>query len=359
LLALNGLLDRIRTLAQLKERPVALRQLLELARDPSPSRLLTSARFLHQELPVRIAHRFRDLEALPRGLAATDPVRQLREMYIQSLGELTALPPPADARDEEDFTRLIDRIKHRHGKVVVLLGQAILELRQTDGHEAEQPAIQEVLDRFLTARIGMRMLIGQHVAVHGSRGAGEELGLLSERCSPAAIAAGAAAYARRLCAMHHGAAPQAFVCGDPRFTFAYAPSHLHHMVLELLKNALRAVVERYGAAKMPAVRIVVAEGTEDVTIKVSDEGGGIPRSGMGRIWTYFYTTAPAPPASLAPAGAELVPPFTGIGFGLPLTRLHARYFGGDLEVISMEGFGTDACLHLRRLDAGEVLPRKR
>jgi pyruvate dehydrogenase kinase 2/3/4 len=28
-----------------------------------------------------------------------------------------------------------------------------------------------------------------------------------------------------------------------------------------------------------------------VTIKVSDEGGGIPRSGLARIWTYLYSTA--------------------------------------------------------------------
>ncbi len=41
-------------------------------------------------------------------------------------------------------------------------------------------------------------------------------------------------------------------------------------------------------------RLVVAEGGEDVTIKVSDEGGGIPRSGMPNIWTYLYSTAKQP-----------------------------------------------------------------
>jgi hypothetical protein len=42
---------------------------------------------------------------------------------------------------------------------------------------------------------------------------------------------------------------------------------------------------------MCCCRLVVAEGGEDVTIKVSDEGGGIPRSGLARIWTYLYSTA--------------------------------------------------------------------
>ena len=27
----------------------------------------------------------------------------------------------------------------------------------------------------------------------------------------------------------------------------------------------------------------------------------------------------------------------GYGYGLPISRLYARYFGGDLQIISMEG----------------------
>jgi pyruvate dehydrogenase kinase 2/3/4 len=52
------------------------------------------------------------------------------------------------------------------------------------------------------------------------------------------------------------------------------------MLFELLKNSLRAVVERYGVENedhYPPIRVVVVEGQEDITIKISDEGGGIPR----------------------------------------------------------------------------------
>ena len=47
----------------------------------------------------------------------------------------------------------------------------------------------------------------------------------------------------------------------------------------------------------------------------------------------------------------------GYGYGLPLSRLYARYFGGDLQILSMEGYGTDAYLHISRLgNVQEPLP---
>ncbi len=41
----------------------------------------------------------------------------------------------------------------------------------------------------------------------------------------------------------------------------------------------------------------------------------------------------------------------GLGFGLPLSRLHARYFGGDLRLVNLPGYGVDAYLSLPKLDA--------
>jgi signal transduction histidine kinase len=111
-------------------------------------------------------------------------------------------------------------------------------------------------------------------------------------------------------------------------------------VFELVKNSLRAVQDRFdsGDDEPPPIRLVVAEGGEDVTIKVSDEGGGIPRSGLPRIWSYLYSTAKSPvvldDAAVDGNGPNVL---AGYGYGLPISRLYARYFGGDLQIISMEG----------------------
>ena len=37
------------------------------------------------------------------------------------------------------------------------------------------------------------------------------------------------------------------------------------------------------------------DGSTDVTIRISDEGGGIARKDLDRVWSYLHTTAKSPP----------------------------------------------------------------
>ena len=95
---------------------------------------------------------------------------------------------------------------------------------------------------------------------------------------------------------------------------------------------------------------------EDIVIKVSDEGGGIKRSEMSKVWSYLYTTGdPAVLAAMLDVGTgeenavkdfSIASPLAGLGYGLPIARNYARFFGGDLNIMSMEGYGTDSFIHL-------------
>jgi pyruvate dehydrogenase kinase 2/3/4 len=100
--------------------------------------------------------------------------------------------------------------------------------------------------------------------------------------------------------------------------------------------------------------------TIQVVIKISDEGGGIRRSHMPRIWSYLYTTADPSildrmlGSSIEARDFGTSSPLAGLGYGLPISRNYARFFGGDLSILSMEGYGTDSFIHLPRLGDRET-----
>eukprot|EP00798_Chlamydomonas_sp_ICE-L_P031808 gene31808-7007_t len=349
--------------AMKKQTGVQLKYMLDFGANPFERQLILSAQFLHKELPVRFAHRVAELENLPYGLSAKSNILKVRDWYVESFKDLRNFPAIKDASDELKFTEVLRGIYRRHANVVPLMAKGISELRRELTEHAlltEMPEIHQFLDGFYLSRIGIRILIGQHIALHEPPKS-NHIGLICTKCSPVQVAQDSINDARSICMREYGSSPEVTIYGDPKFTFPYVPSHLHHMVFELVKNSLRAVQDRFDDDmddEPPPIRVVVAEGGEDVTIKVSDEGGGIPRSGMPKIWTYLYSTAKAPvemdTVDVTEGGPVVL---AGYGYGLPLSRLFSRYFGGDLQIISMEGYGTDAYLHLNRLgNSQEPLP---
>ncbi|KAF7563091.1 hypothetical protein G7046_g1030 [Stylonectria norvegica] len=266
---------------------------------------------------------------------------------------------PADLHlYNQRFSQTLHQIKRRHDGVVTTMAQGILEYKRRRQRMQIDSTIQSFLDRFYMSRIGIRMLIGQHIALTDQSHHRDPsyVGIICTKTNVQDLAQEAIENARFVCEDHYGLfeAPKIQLVCNPNINFMYVPGHLSHMLFETLKNSLRAVVETHGMEKQafPVTKVIVAEGKEDITIKITDEGGGIPRSAIPLVWTYMYTTVDRTP-SLDPDfdKSDFKAPMAGFGYGLPISRLYARYFGGDLKLISMEGYGTDVYLHLNRLSS--------
>nr|POE96395.1 [pyruvate dehydrogenase (acetyl-transferring)] kinase, mitochondrial [Quercus suber] len=239
------------------------------------------------------------------------------------------------------FSSTLEKIKRRHDSVVTTIAQGILEYKRKRQRMQIDHNIQAFLDRFYMSRIGIRMLIGQHIALTDQRTSSDPnyVGIICTKTNVRDLAQEAIENARFVCEDHYGLfdAPKIRLVCDPKLEFMYVPGHLSHMLFETLKNSLRAVVETHGSEReeFPITDVIVSEGREDITIKISDEGGGIPRSSIPLVWTYMYTTVDQTP-NLDPDfnKSDFKAPMAGFGYGLPISRLYARYFGGDLKLIS-------------------------
>ncbi len=340
------LLEEIEERAALPTTQVTLRQLYEFARDADERTYIHAAQFLHREMPIRFAGKVKELESIPGGLFQVPSIQTVRDWYIESFFEITRFPFPRTVEDDRRFSELVARIKYRHRNQVQVMARGIQEfLRRNPVSQLDEEALHQFLDRFYMSRIGIRVLLGHHTALH------EKLpgwsGIICARTAAGEVTERACAEAADLCRRTYGEPPPVRLLGRTNLHFKYIPSHLFHMVFELAKNSFRAVIDHHGERNggLPPVTIVIAGGTEDVSLKVSDEGGGIPRSCIDKVWNYTYTTAN--PELYPYTGDDSL--MAGMGHGLPLCRLYARYFGGDLQLVSLEGYGTDAYLHLSRL----------
>lgn len=283
--------------------------------------------------------------------------KSLSRRYYATVDDTGAWPAELHLYNQR-FAQTLHKIKRRHDGVVTTMAQGILEYKRKRQRLQIDSTIQSFLDRFYMSRIGIRMLLGQHIALTDQSHHRDPtyVGVICTKTNVQDLAQEAIENARFVCEDHYGLfeAPKVQLVCNPNLDFMYVPGHLSHMLFETLKNSLRAVVETHGMDKQefPVTKVIVAEGKEDITIKISDEGGGIPRSAIPLVWTYMYTTVDRTP-NLDPDfdKSDFKAPMAGFGYGLPISRLYARYFGGDLKLISMEGYGTDVYLHLNRLSS--------
>ncbi|GAB1296693.1 Protein-serine/threonine kinase [Apodemus speciosus] len=344
--------------------PLSMKQFLDFGSSNACEK--TSFTFLRQELPVRLANIMKEINLLPDRVLGTPSVQLVQSWYVQSLLDIMEFldKDPEDHRTLSQFTDALVTIRNRHNDVVPTMAQGVLEYKDTYGDDpVSNQNIQYFLDRFYLSRISIRMLINQHTLIFdGSTNPAhpKHIGSIDPNCSVSDVVKDAYDMAKLLCDKYYMASPDLEIQevnatnATQPIHMVYVPSHLYHMLFELFKNAMRATVESHESSlTLPPIKIMVALGEEDLSIKMSDRGGGVPLRKIERLFSYMYSTA-----SHTPAGHWGYPAAAGFGYGLPISRLYAKYFQGDLQLFSMEGFGTDAVIYLKALstDSVERLP---
>lgn len=158
--------------------------------------------------------------------------------------------------------------------------------------------------------------------------------------------------------------PDIKVEGHLDATFPYILSHLQYVIGELLRNSIQAVVERgSGTAGSPSpIEVLICEAPQHVIIRISDQGGGIPKEIMPDLWSFSkgsrsqtrlknlslvpkmaatmqelklpdhgsdtltgHDTSKMRPSDGSLSSLTSRPPNLRLGMGLPMSRVYAEY----------------------------------
>lgn len=106
-------------------------------------------------------------------------------------------------------------------------------------------------------------LVGQYLALRNPSEDQNMMGMIDLQASPYQIAMQAIEDASFICDRTHGESPRVTIHGRTDLHFPFIPSYLNYMLVELLKNSMRATVEHHGLDDMPPIRVVIADGEEN------------------------------------------------------------------------------------------------
>ncbi|KAI2648945.1 [Pyruvate dehydrogenase (acetyl-transferring)] kinase isozyme 3, mitochondrial [Labeo rohita] len=321
-------LPKIEYYSRFSPSPLSIKQFLEFGRDNACEK--TSYMFLRKELPVRLANTMREVNLLPDKLLSQPSVKLVQKWYMQSFFELLEFEnrKPEDPHALNDFLETLIEIRNRHNDVVPTMAQGVIEYKEKFGFD---PFVSSNIQYFFGPLLHQPNLFShahqpaQYVTPRKTPLTGPQLFikfyplLFGNDINPAHPKHIGNAYetAKMVCEQYYSAAPELkieeFNAKAPQkpIQAVYVPSHLFHMLFELFKNAMRATNELHEGSTegLPLIKAKVTLGKEDLSVKA------------------------------------------GFGHGLPISRLYARYFQGDLKLYSMEGVGTDAVIYLKALSS--------
>uniref|UniRef100_A0A3B1JL64 Protein-serine/threonine kinase n=1 Tax=Astyanax mexicanus TaxID=7994 RepID=A0A3B1JL64_ASTMX len=316
-LLLKDVTPKIEFYSRFSPSPMSIKQFLDFGRENACEK--TSYMFLRKELPVRLANTMREVTLLPGNLLSQPSVQLVQSWYSQSFVELLDYEnrSPDDPRTLNDFLDILIQIRNRHNDVVPTMAQGVIEYKEKFGFDPFISSnVQYFLDRFYTSRISFRMLINQHTLLFGddtNPAHPKHIGGIDPNCNVVEVVRDAYETAKMLCEKYYMMAPELhikeFNTKKPNrpVQVVYVPSHLFHMLFELFKNSMRATVELHENSEkgLPPVKALVTLGKEDLSIKISDQGGGVPLRKIDRLFNYMYSTAPTPRLNSSEAAAPL------------------------------------------------------
>eukprot|EP00667_Euglena_gracilis_P015273 EG_transcript_15887 len=356
--------NTVEKFARQTARSLPIRSAFELAQGLDEAKLIQSAQFIARELPLRLAWTLRDFQALPFIVGVNPHITKLYADFSETFLALSSpemQAPIVTIEDEKRWTTRLNTLLKKNQNAISTLSAGIAEVRMLpETASVYFDYLNSFIEQFIHQRLARRTMAAFHTSLHqqffDKKGPGQGsdwFGCFHTKCSPAKVVQQCFDDVARIGHGVYGRSPKLTVIGDTTATFTFYPILLENVLYELFKNSLRAVHEFHApGAALPDVVVKICAG-EEMTIIISDRGGGVPQELLKDIWSYGFSTHT--PSEFdrenykvnfrSGEETDQTLQFAGYGFGLPMARAFIHYLGGQVLLSSLPGYGTDVYVH--------------
>jgi len=303
-----------------------------------------STKHIHNELPIRLAHRINELNLLPYGLSHNSNINLIRNWYLSSFEELINLPK--NYKDVEPFKYTIRNIYERHSPTLTTLAKAIYEIKES-GKPINLNILQDFLDKFHTNRTEIRILIQQYLKLF-ENDQPNHFGIINKYSSVENTidnAKNAINYICRKSDYEIDISKIIEIKGSG--TLAFIDNYLYYILFEILKNSVQAVID--SGKKHPKIKITIQDISSYIYVTINDNGIGILDKNLDKIWLYSFSTNPIPSKNiLLTEDFSNHNPLSGFGYGLPISKIYLNFFDSFIKIESQYKIGTTTHLFLKK-----------
>ncbi|KAH9811141.1 branched-chain alpha-ketoacid dehydrogenase [Melampsora americana] len=375
-------------------------------------RLVRGANFIRVQLPIRLARRIRDFQSLPYIVASNPHLTDALQLYVDAFDKMRSYPPITDQQDNQRWCEFLEDLLNQHRIVIPQLAIGIAE----SANHLTSHQIDTFMTRMLQSRISRRVLAQHHIALTNQYQLNQSSTSRSDRKSKGFIGVvntelkvlDVVEKCIKLVQAKLGlgsnlsnsdrSSLDVRITGEQNVGFAYIPDQLEYIIFELLLNTFRATIKQARKRSITPsalpIQIHIVSSPTDISIRISDQAGGIKPSFSSLSNLISDESDDFPPSinrrelfsfshlvegdknqdrlkRLIKTGGlagtvgeqisrkkegedeviedeEMEVQDARLRIGLPLSFIFAEFFGGSLDMYSIEG-SADAVLRIPKL----------
>lgn len=239
----------IEQMASKQSQRVTLRQLTVFGRTISPEKLIKSANYIRQELPVRVAQRLVEFQHLPFIVGSNPHIENTYNLYQLAFDRFRQFPEVTNLEQNREFCTMLHEMLNEHLAVIPQLALGISE--STRNSHISPDEADRFMDAMLRSRIGRRVLAEQHITLSEIYDGEIEslpdfIGIVNTKCKGTDVVNKCTNLIRQNFVEAYGIIPpEVSIDGHIDASFTYIPDQIEYIIFELLKNSVEATIRMH------------------------------------------------------------------------------------------------------------------